>query len=257
MPGLSGNLVYDPSQLAGLGSGSNLSGGPTAPISFSPVNGIGGTSSPFVPQPATGTSMPAPTTVGSGTPIAAYGSPYAPSGATSAVGALGGSPLGNSGGDPSLNLPGSLQNNLAQGFQKAGLPGGVGTAAATFLEGGAGYDPQVANALIAAMQPQIAQGQANLMGQFGAEGLAAGSPAALGLGAYNAQTNLDVGTLLSGLYEQSVQNYMQVLSLGKEPQQEGGGILGSLGSLLSGVGSAAGAVGGTGSSFGLLGLLGL
>ena len=126
------------------------------------------------------------------------------------------------------------------------MPGGLGTAAANFLNSGAGFNPQVAQALIAALQPQIAKGASSLMEQFGAHGAASGSNAALGLGDYYAQTNLDVGQLLSGLYEQSVNDYMQVLNLGhvnvSQQKQQGGGILGSLGQLLPGIGQAAGAI---------------
>lgn len=80
-----------------------------------------------------------------------------------------------------------------------------------FLMSGAGYNSQVANALIAQMQPSIQQGTENMMEQFSAEGDRFGSPSAYGLGSYEAQTNLDVGDILSQLYETSVQNYMDVL----------------------------------------------
>ena len=150
----------------------------------------------------------------------------------------------------------AMQNDIAKGMQTAGFSGGVGTALSEFLMNGAGFNPAVAQALIAAMQPQIAKGQANLMGQFGAQGLAGGSPAALGMGDYLAQTNLDVGTLLSGMYEQSVNNYMDVLLAGKTPQQQGGGILGALGSLIGGIGGTSTGGGGTvaGDLMGLIGL---
>jgi len=169
----------------------------------------------------------------------AYSSPYSPSGATAALAGL--SPSGGGTGAGTFGFTGT---DLAKSFQKAGtMPGGLGTAAAQFMQSGAGFNPQVAQALIAAMQPQIAKGQANLMEQFGAQGLAGGSPAALGMGDYLAQTNLDVGQLLSGLYEQSVQNYMQVLGMGhvnvSQQTQQGGGILGALGQLIPG---AAGAI---------------
>lgn len=80
-----------------------------------------------------------------------------------------------------------------------------------FLMSGAGYNSQVANALIAQMQPSIQQGTENMMEQFSAEGDRFGSPSAYGLGSYEAQTNLDVGDILSQLYETSVTNYMDVL----------------------------------------------
>jgi hypothetical protein len=233
---IGGTLAFDPSQLAGLNPGANTSGSTLGPVGSSiAAPSVGGTSSPFVPAPVTGSNMPA------------YSSPYSPTDATASL--AGG---GNNFGRPT-GLP--FQDEVAKGLQSAGYSGGVGTALAQFLSSGAGFNPQVAQALIAAMQPQIAKGQANLMEQFGSKGLAAGSPAALGLGDYLAQTNLDVGTLLSGLYEQSVQNYMGVLESGKTQKPQGGGILGSLGSLLGGLGGMS--TGGGTLSGELLGLIGL
>jgi hypothetical protein len=229
---IGGTLAYDPSQLAGLNPGANTSGSTLGPVGSSiAAPSIGGTSSPFTPAPVTGTNMPA------------YSSPYSPTGATAG---LLGTGLGATSAAGPVD-PAAWQKDVAKSFQKSGtMPGGLGTAAAEFLSSGAGFNPQVAQALIAAMQPQIAKGQANLMEQFGSKGLGASSPAALGLGDYLAQTNLDVGTLLSGLYEQSVQNYMQVLNMGhvnvSQQSQQGGGILGALGQMLPGIGQAAGAI---------------
>lgn len=241
MSGISGTLNFDPSQMAGLNPGANTSGQPGSTLGPMTTSGtLGNTSSPFVPSPTTGTNMPA------------YSSPYAPSGATAGLAGLapgaGGSAFGRPGGI-------AQQDDLARGFQAAGMPGGVGTTAAQFLQSGAGFNPQVAQALIAALQPQIAKGQANIMEQFGNKGLGLSSPAALGLGDYLAQTNLDVGTLLSGMYEQSVNDYMQVLGMGKAQPKQGGGILGALGSLLGGLGGAS-TSGGTLSGE-LLGMIGL
>jgi hypothetical protein len=176
------------------------------------IASIGGTSSgnPMIPSTPSGQAV-------NPTAMPAYGSPYTASGATAAL--AGGGTMTNAQG-VQTNLLGmqtspAQQNDLATSFQHAGFKGGIGTAMAEFLTSGAGFNPDVANALIAAMQPQIAKGQANLMEQFGAQGLAGGSPAALGMGDYLAQTNLDVGTLLSGMYEQSVTNYMNMLTQGK------------------------------------------
>ena len=141
----------------------------------------------------------------------AYASPYAASGATADLAGLGGGPGGTA-----LGMGYNAGTTaLAKSLQSSGYRGGVGTALADFLQSGAGFNPQVAQAMIAALQPQFAKGQANLMEQFGSQGLAMGSPAALGMGDYMAQENLDVGTLLSGMYEQSVQNYMGVLESAK------------------------------------------
>jgi len=197
-------------------------GSMTGFLSPSPVTAMGGSTSPFSPGP-----MPA------GSSMPAFNSPYAPTGASSTLAGLSPGQVGK---------PGYAgQSETARGFQQAGFSGGVGTALAEFLSTGAGYNPAVAQAMIAALQPQFAQSQANMMEQFGSMGLGMGSPAALGMASLGAQENLDVGTILSQLYEQSVQNYMDVLIAGKgEPKQQGGGILGALGSLLGGAGSGAG-----------------
>jgi hypothetical protein len=215
----------DPSQLAGMNPGNNLAGGSVAGfLTPNAIPAMGGPTPPFAsgPVPA-GSSMPA------------YSSPYAPGGATSALANLQNN-FGSSGPTPGH---GNTNVDLAKGFQSAGFSGGVGTALSQFLSTGAGYNPAVAQAMIAALQPQFAKGQANLMEQFGSMGLGMGSPAALAMGDYQAQENLDVGTILSKLYEDSVQNYMQVLINGKgEPQQQGGGVMGALGGILGGLGGA-------------------
>jgi hypothetical protein len=123
---------------------------------------------------------------------------------------------------------------------------------AAFIANGAGYNPQVAQSLLAALQPGIERGQANIMEQFGAEGLGSSSAAAIGLGDFMSQATLDEGQILSNLYEQSVQNYMQVLLSGKEQPSQ----LGGIGALLGGAGSLAKSLGqlipsgGSGSSSG-------
>lgn len=217
MPGIAGTLAYDPSQLAGLNAGANLSGsnntGLTGGVTGSgTISPLGGTSNPFTTPPSTaGTSTPGLTSP--------YSSPYDTSGATSAVAGLGPGAGGTNPGTGSGAF-GFTGSDLASSIQASGVKGGAGTALADFLNTGAGYSPQVAQALIAAMQPQIAAGRANTMEQFGATGQADSSVAALGLADYNSQTNLAVGQLLSGLYEQSVQNYMQTLTAMKNTPRQ-------------------------------------
>lgn len=207
MAGISGTLAYDPSQLAGLNPGANTSGGAGStlgPMTTGPsVGTVGG--NPLIP------SMPTGQAVNTNAPMPPGSSdPYAATGATAALAGLG----GGTGGQGALGM-GFTGGDLAKSLQSSGYRGGVGTALSQFLQSGAGFNPAVAQAMIAALQPQFAKGQANLMEQFGAQGLAGGSPAALGMGDYMAQENLDVGTLLSGMYEQSIQNYMGVLESAK------------------------------------------
>ena len=206
----SGSLVYDPSQLAGLNSGANMSGGMTpAPMtSIGSTIGIGGNGNPLVPSTPSGQSV-------NPTAMPAYNSPY---GNTNALTGLDPSAFsGTVAGTNAFGMPMNVaqQNDLATSFQHAGFKGGIGTAMSEFLMSGAGFNPAVAQAMVASLQPQFAQNQANLMGQFGAQGLAGGSPAALGMAALGSQETLDVGSILSGMYEQSVQNYMNMLTQGK------------------------------------------
>jgi hypothetical protein len=156
-------------------------------------------------------SMPNGQGVNTAAPMPAGSSdPYSTSGATSAIAGLGGGA-----GQTGALGQGFTGSDLAKSLQSSGYRGGVGTALSQFLQSGAGFNPAAAQAMIAALQPQFAKGQANLMEQFGATGQSASSPAALAMGDYMAQENLDVGQLLSGMYEQSIQNYMGVLESSK------------------------------------------
>jgi hypothetical protein len=199
--------------------GSNPSGSQTT-VGVDPntTAAIGGTSNPLQNM----TAMPTGT---SGVPsISALGA-LNPSGTTTQTGtnAQGG------------NIGGLGTSSIVEAFRKAGYSSGDAYLIAQFLEGGAGYNPQVAQALIAALGPSIQAGQANIMEQFSAEGLRSSSPAAYGLGSFDAQVTLDEGQILSQLYEQSVQNYMDVLLGGKAGQPNA---LSGLGAIMGGAGSA-------------------
>jgi hypothetical protein len=138
------------------------------------------------------------------------------------------------------NIAGLSTNSIVEAFRKAGYSSGDAYLIAQFLEGGAGYSPQVAQAMIAALGPSIEQGQANLLEQFGSQGLRMSSPAAYGMASFDSQVTLDEGQILSQLYEQSVQNYMNVIMAGKR----GGTQPTTLGSILSGnIGTLTGAAG--------------
>lgn len=63
------------------------------------------------------------------------------------------------------------------------------------------FNPQVASAFLNAMQPGIAQGQTSVLDSFGAEGSRFGSAAALGVGNYQSQVNLNENQTLAGLYQ--------------------------------------------------------
>ncbi len=173
------------------------------------------------------TSMP---TGSSGIPTTSALAALNPAGAGSQTGTYG-------------NIAGLSTNSIVEAFRKAGYSSGDAYLIAQFLEGGAGYSPQVAQAMIAALQPSIQQGQANLLESFSAEGLRSSSPAAYGLASFDSQVTLDEGQILSQLYEQSVQNYMNVIMAGKrggtQPTTIGSLLSSSSGSLIGGAASGA------------------
>lgn len=100
---------------------------------------------------------------------------------------------------------------------KAGYHYGDAMMLWNFLQGGAGFSPQVANAYIAAMQPNVQRQQASLLEQFSGMGNRYGSPAAVGMGDFMSQVNLNEGQIFAGLYQNAVQNYMDVLLNMKGP----------------------------------------
>lgn len=190
-------MSSNPSVLTSLMPGANISGTsvavPTTPTSTTPS--IGGTANPFLTPTSTGQSA---------TPMTAPTAPatFSPSGAT-----------GGLGGSNTYNLLGGGQNKagIIKGLEKTGVPGGIAALLAEFLMSGAGFNPQVANALINALQPQFQRGEESLVEQFSATGNRFSSDAAIGLGDYAAQTNLEVGQIFAQMYEQSVQDYLGVL----------------------------------------------
>lgn len=193
-----------PAVLSSLMPGAN-SGGSSVAVPPSPMSlgsqSIGGNTNPFLPVPATGQSVTPTTTPSTAAP------------ATSTTGLGGSNPY---------NLFGGGQNKqgIIKGLEKTGIPGGIAALLAEFLMSGAGFNPQVAQALINAMGPSIERGQENIVEQFSAMGNRFGSPAATGLADFQSQVNLNIGEIFSQLYEQSVQNYLGVL-MGAGKKQPG------------------------------------
>jgi hypothetical protein len=251
-------LAGNPNQAAliGLSPSANLGGFNTAApiISGRTDAGIGGGSNPFLPTPTGGTSMPSTTSPLSALPASTTvpsfpantgggdGSLAPPLDITSLLGLTGGGgtarekTTGGYGLFPSGTIGGANFSDVGRGLSQAGYKSGIANLLAQFLFSGAGYNPQVAQALIAQMQPTIARGSANIMEQFGAGGLADSSAAAIGLGDYLSQVQLNEGEILANLYEQSVQNYLNVLTGAKAPSKTGGGLTAILGSLLGAAG---------------------
>lgn len=169
------------------------------------------------------------------------------------------------------------QKELFTNLEKAYGKGMAGTLM-NFLSSGAGFNQSAINNLIAAMQPGFNNAQQNLLQQFSAGGSRFSSGAALGLSNLQSQEQLNIGALESQMYEQSVNNYMDVLmgaSQGSLTEQErlnkqnanflpdllsgivggaadifSGGLSGILGSLGGGGGAAASGGGGGGGVFG-------
>jgi hypothetical protein len=127
---------------------------------------------------------------------------------------------------------GQSQQGLQYAFKQAGIPGGIAALLAEFLRSGAGFNPQVMQAMFNAMQPQVERGSENIMEQFSAMGNRFGSPAAVGLGDYESQVNLNMDQIMSQMYETSVQDYLTVL-MGAGKKQQSGGIMGILSQLAS------------------------
>jgi hypothetical protein len=81
----------------------------------------------------------------------------------------------------------------------------------SFLQSGAGYNPQAINNLLAGLQPGFERQTQNLMQQFSAGGNRFGSGAQIAAGDLASQQQLQVGELETQMYEQAVSDYMNVL----------------------------------------------
>lgn len=182
-----------PAVLSSLMPGANASGSsvavPPSPMSLGSQS-IGGNTNPFLPVPATGQSTPTSTSVSTSGPTAGLG------GANNYTGLWGG---------------GQNKQGIIGGLKATGIPGGIASLLAEFMMSGAGFNPQVAQALINAMGPSIERGQENIAEQFSAMGNRFGSPAATGMADFQSQVNLNIGEIFSQMYEQSVSNYLGIL----------------------------------------------
>jgi hypothetical protein len=221
---------------------------PSAPISASLPTGTSGAApatNPFL----FGNTSSNPYVFGNLLPIdsSPYGAPAVPGGGgtttpappfsttSTGSGATGVSSMGANLGVPTT---GGGQDKLLQTLNKA-FGAGIGTSLYNFLAGGAGFNQQAINNLIAAMQPGFQQAQQDLMQQFSAGGNRFGSGAELGLSNLQSQQQLDIGQLETQMYEQSVQNYLDVLmgAGGTRAQQKQSGtqdLLSVLNNLISG-----------------------
>lgn len=89
---------------------------------------------------------------------------------------------------------------------------GLGSLMYQFLQGGAGFNQQAINNILAALQPGIERGTQSLLNEFSSSGNRFGSGAQIGTADYLSQVQLNEGQIESQMYEQAIQNYMNVLS---------------------------------------------
>lgn len=195
--------------LPGANTG-GVSVGTSTPASSSPAGAPGGTvgqqgQNPLVPQPVMGqNTAPMTSSVNLADPNN-----------FDVTKLLGGGPGGVGPGT------GVGEHDWIKAMKKGGFSSADAAMLWNFLQSGAGFNPAVAQALIAAMQPGIQRGQEDILEQFSAQGLRGGSPAAIGLSNYMGQVQLNEGQIWANLYEESVKNYMTVLLAGKAEKGSG------------------------------------
>lgn len=112
-------------------------------------------------------------------------------------------------------------HDITAALKKAGFSAGIAGELANFLQSGAGFNPQIAQALIDAMQPGVQRKEADIMEQFSSMGLRSGSPAAIAMGDFLGQQQLNEGQIFSQMIEQSISNYMNILLSGKGEHTSG------------------------------------
>lgn len=154
-----------------------------------------------------------------------------------------------------IAAPGTKDDNLGHELVSAYGPG-TGNAILQLLYKGM-FNPQVAQSLLDAMGPGIQRGQADILNAFGAGGNRFSSSAALGLGDFNSQVQLNQGQILSNLFLNDQQQQMQLLQ-GILPtlHAEKANKKGILGDILGGLEIAGGLIGAPftgGASLGLVG----
>jgi len=193
--------------------------------------------SPVAMDTATAPNFPA-----NASPYPTSGGSLLPGGGTNATGGSASDPFG---------LSKMSSKDFTRFFNDLKKNYGDGTAhmILNFLSSGAGYNQSAINNLLASLQPGIQRGEADLMEQFSAMGTRFGSPAAVGLGDYLSQVNLNEGQLVTQMYEQSLQDFINVLmgTAGDSSKRKSAGGGGILGNILGGIGLGGAAAGGASS----------
>lgn len=146
--------------------------------------------------------------------------------------------------NPANGSQNQLQWQLAQAYGA-----GTGSLLYNLITQGT-FNPQVASSFLNAMQPSVNRGNATIEQAFGAEGSRFGSAAALGLGDYNSQVNLNEQQTLASMFMQSQSNELSLLSSVlptiHTEKANSSGILGDILGGLEVVGGAALAIGSAG-----------
>lgn len=197
-------------------------------------------------SPAT-TAPPVPQTWAPGMPITPlFGQGASPSPAAPNSGLTFGFP---NAGSPTTAIPGVI-GKAANGVPSAlGLPvpgggalskqwGSMGPAINDFIKNGMGFNPQVAGMMANDITPYFQANMNNLMEMFGAAGGRYSSDAALAGGQMTASFTAQQQQIFTQMYQQAVQNYLQVLTGGRY-KQGGGGLMSTISSAL-GIASSAG-----------------
>jgi hypothetical protein len=194
MPGLANSSGNNGLNLSGTwaSSGFGQQQGPSSGFNF--FNPTGTMNSNFSSVPGGGSPFPANGIGSVGVP--GVGNPNMPFSPTS----------GFTGGSGMPGLPGVDAKSLDKIYGK-----GIGNALSQFLSQGAGFNPAVIQAQWNAAQPIKAQTLSKMQTMFGDQGSAYSSTAAIGYGDFSSQFDAALEGQFAQEYQQSVQNYLNVL----------------------------------------------
>lgn len=216
--GVKGSNVFSPSNSVPTTPGFNPSA-PPIQGTWSPTSGVTPTFQNNIPS--------TPGFNGSGGTGLMFGYPQAaPSGNFPMPG------VASNGVQSALGLPVPGGGNLSKQW------GSMGPAINAYIKDGMGFNPQVASMMANDITPYFQSNMNNLMEMFGSAGDRFSSDAALAGGQATASFTAQQQQIFTGMYQQAVQNYLQVLTGGRY-KQGGGGLLGSISSAL-GLASAGG-----------------
>jgi len=153
--------------------------------------------------------------------------------------------------DPNSPWFQNLYNELGRAYGK-----GTGQMLGDMLSKGL-FNPQVAQALMQAMEPSIARGYNDVLGAFGSEGARFSSAAAIGAGDYMSQARLGQTAQLAQLWQNAQTEQLSLLenvlpTLHTEEANRGSGVLSDILGGLEIVGGAIAAPFSGGASLGLL-----